>query len=85
MSFEINLVTKSHYTLKVKEGCEDEVMELLENGKGLCSVIVDMMYNRSSLTDIVNEKAFSDIELIETNEETGEENSVYVLENIELE
>lgn len=85
MSLEINLITKNHYTLKVKEGCEDEVMELLESKDGLSSTIVDMMYNNSSLTDIFNENAFSDIELIEINDETGEENSVCAIENIELE
>lgn len=84
MSMEISLITTNYYTFTVNEGCEEEVRELIESKDGLNLELVDMMYDNSNLVDLFSSNATASVELIEMNEETGEEESIACVENIEL-
>lgn len=84
MSMEISLITTNYYTLKVKEGYEEEVQELIESQDGLSCALVDMMYDNSELTDFFSANAIASVELINIDDETGDEESISCIENIEL-
>lgn len=84
MSMEISLITTNYYTLKVKDGCEEEVRELIESQDGLSCRLVDMMYDNSELAELFSVNATASVELIHIDDETGDEESIACTEDIEL-
>ena len=81
---KVELVIKNYYSLDVKEGCEEELLELLNGDDSPVSDIVDMINDNHSLTEVKNTASYADVEVIDIDEETEDEESVLAFEDIDL-